>query len=105
MAMAHGNHCGPLFAMHQQHVTFLCASAASRDAWESANATVSVSDAQYSANAKVGALTTETTASNRDVKKRKIENQLMLTIFLTFFTKKSFNRLFKNVISVNVFQM
>ena len=62
MALAHGNHCGPLLVMHQQHVTFFCA--ASRDAWEGANATVSVSDAQSSVNAKVGALMTEMTARN-----------------------------------------
>ena len=64
MALAHGNHCGPLLVMHQQHVTCLCAVAASRDAWEGANATVSVSDAQSSANAKVGALIMKMTASN-----------------------------------------
>ena len=50
--------------MHRQHVTFSCAAAASRDAWEGVNATVSKSDIQSSANANADALITEMRASN-----------------------------------------
>ena len=55
MALVHGNHYGPLSVTHQQHVTVSCTVAASKDAWEGANATALESDAQSSANVKVGA--------------------------------------------------
>ena len=56
MKLGHGNHYGPLYVMHQQHVIFLCAANASRHALEGANAIVPVSDAQSYANVKVDAL-------------------------------------------------